>query len=297
MAKRKLKIDLNKGIKKLEIATKTASSSILLGTYKSAFKGRGLEFAGYREYSLNDDASLIDWKATLRSNKLLIKEYQEERSLDVFFLIDASNSMIFTSTDKLKIEYAAELAASLTFTMLEAGDGVGFALFNEKVTHKFKPIQGKHQFFTLAKVLVDPNNYGGKYDLATALKFTLSFLSPGTLVIIISDFIGLHKNWEHYLKVASWKFDVIAIKLNDIRDLKLPAESFKVMVTDPYSSGTKIIDPLYAKTQYEYYVKSQNQFLQKLFLKLNIDFLQLTTDKPFVKPLMTFFSRRHGKWR
>ena len=88
MPKRKLKIDLTKNIKKLEITTKKVVGTHLIGTYKSAFKGRGLEFASFREYSQNDDASQIDWKASVRTNKLLIKEFEEERKIDIFFLID-----------------------------------------------------------------------------------------------------------------------------------------------------------------------------------------------------------------
>ena len=105
MPKRELKIDLTKNIKKLEITTRRLVGAQLIGSYKSAFKGHGLEFANYKEYTQNDDASLIDWKASVRTGKLLIKEYEEERKLDVFFLIDVSSSMVFVSTDKLKNEY------------------------------------------------------------------------------------------------------------------------------------------------------------------------------------------------
>src|SRR3989344_534398 len=213
MPKRKLKIDLTKNIKKLEITTRKLVGSGLVGSYKSAFKGRGLEFTNYRDYTQNDDASAIDWKASVRTGKLLIKQYEEERKIDVFFLIDVSSSMVFGSTDKLKNEYAAELAASLAFTTLEAGDEVGFALFNDQIQVVSNPLSGKKQFFKLAKVLSDPRNYGGNYDLNNSVKFLLAFLPPGTLLIIISDFIGLKGDWTHYLRTASGKFDIVAIMI------------------------------------------------------------------------------------
>jgi|TARA_Y100000310_G_scaffold12560_1_gene12936 uncharacterized protein (DUF58 family) len=297
MPKRKLKIDLTKNIKKLEITTKKVVGTHLIGTYKSAFKGRGLEFASFREYSQNDDASQIDWKASVRTNKLLIKEFEEERKIDIFFLIDVSNSMIFGSTDKLKNEYATELAASFVFTIIEAGDEVGYALFNDEIVKISHPSSGKHQFFNLAKDLTNPENYGGDYDIEKALKYLLSFLPQGTLLIIISDFIGLKENWTHYLKTTARKFDVIAIKIEDPRDIKLPAESYNIMLTDPYSNKTIVVDPLYAKLQYEEYAKNQKRNLEQSFRELRIDLLSIQTDKPFVQPLINFFVRRKRKWR
>ena len=90
----------------LIIAKKFVNSGFL-GSYTSFFRGRGLEFENYRSYTESDDASFIDWKASLRSNNLLVKEYVEERALNVFLLIDVSSKMFFSSTQKLKNEYAA----------------------------------------------------------------------------------------------------------------------------------------------------------------------------------------------
>lgn len=297
MPKRELKIDLTRTIKRLEITTKKIVGTQLIGSYKSAFKGRGLEFANYRDYTQRDDSSTIDWKASVRTGKLLVKEYEEERRLDVFFLIDISNSMLFGSTNKLKNEYSAELAASLAFTILEAGDEVGFALFNDNISLVSHPVTGKQQFFKFAKALSDPKNYGGNYDLNNAVKFLLSFLEQGTLLIIVSDFIGLKGEWTHYLRTAAGKFDIVAIMINDPRDIKLPTESYNVVLADPYSNRTTVIDPLYAKLQYEEYVKHQKNNIQETFKNLHIDLLDITTDKSFVEPLINFFMKRHRKWR
>ena len=102
---KELKVDLKPLLKKLEgfmQAGKVESTS--LGSYRSVFKGEGSEFIGYKVYTPDDDASLIDWKASMKANKLLVKEFIEERNLDIFFLIDASSSMTLGSIDKLKCE-------------------------------------------------------------------------------------------------------------------------------------------------------------------------------------------------
>ena len=137
-----LKLNLKPLIKKLEVSTKRGFIDILTGSYKSSFKGKGLDFEGYRSYISGDDASLIDWKATLRSQDLLIKVLTEERNVNIIFLVDVSSSMSFASIDKLKNEYAAELVASLSFAAIQAGDSVGLVMFNDKITSANKRVSG-----------------------------------------------------------------------------------------------------------------------------------------------------------
>ena len=90
MAELNLKLE---PIRRLEIFTKSSVGSKLIGRYKSVFKGKGLEFAGYREYSPDDDSTMIDWKASSRANEIMVKEMVEERNLNVFFLIDVPGDL------------------------------------------------------------------------------------------------------------------------------------------------------------------------------------------------------------
>src|SRR3972149_6381710 len=69
--------------------------------YKILFRGKGLEFDGYRDFSPDDNAEDIDWKATARSQKLLVRRYKEEREMKIMFLIDTGTNMVFGSTEKL----------------------------------------------------------------------------------------------------------------------------------------------------------------------------------------------------
>src|SRR3989344_6963469 len=93
-------------IKKREMSSRRGMFGPLTGEYRSAFKGRGLEFTGYRKYDPSDDASLIDWKASLRSKDLVVREMVDERNLEILFAFDVSSSMSFASGEKLKNEYA-----------------------------------------------------------------------------------------------------------------------------------------------------------------------------------------------
>jgi uncharacterized protein (DUF58 family) len=290
-------IDLKPRIKRLEVFTRRMMETNFIGGYQSAFRGSGLEFESYREYTTNDDSRLIDWKASVRLNKLLIKEFVEERNLNVFFLIDVGSSMVFGSTEKLKNEYAAELAASLCYVILMAGDSIGFALFADKVVNKCKPSIGMKQFFAFSKALVNPNFYGGRFNLSNALKFLSSFIQRNSLVIIISDLIGFKKEYEQELKTAGRKFDLVSIMVRDPRDRILPKGSHQVLVSDPYSGEQMLMDPNLIREKYEKYVKEEEDRIRRVLLESDIDLLELSTDRPFIAPVMEFFLKRHRKWR
>lgn len=295
--KKKLHVDLTPAIKKLEITIKGLINTRILGGYRSAFRGRGLEFAGYREYAPDEDSSLIDWKASAKSNSLLVKEYEEERSLEVFFIIDVGSSMVFGSTEKLKNEYAAEFAASLAHLILESGDRFGYGLFNNKVKAESFPQQGRNQFYKFTKDLVDPNNYGGRFDLDEAIKYALGHLKNESLVLIVSDFIGLKSEWKRYIKSAGKKFDLIGVMIRDPRDQTLPEDSYQVAIENPHSGEQMVVDPLLIKEKYERLVKEEEGKIRQEFLKAGADFLELNTGKSFIKPLIVFFKVRSEKWR
>lgn len=295
--KKELKLELSEGIKRLKILTNQIVNTRFVGGYKSVFKGRGLEFEDYRQYTPNDDASAIDWKASVKSKQLLVREFVEERNLNVFFLIDVSSSMVYGSGDKLKMEYVGEIAAALSFGVLNAGDSVGFALFNDKVIKNMPPSQGLIQYNHLIKTLVTPTYYGGKYDLNEALKFILTVLKEASIVIIMSDFIGLKSDWEKYVKMVSKKFDLIGIMVRDPRDEILPEYAGQVILEDPFSNKQILVRPGALEGAYKNYVVKQEQIIKNAFLKAGADFLELTTDKSFVKPITNLFIKRTKRMR
>lgn len=293
--KKGLKLDLSEGIKRLKILTNQIVNTRFVGNYKSGFKGHGLEFEDYRRYTPNDDAAMIDWKASVKSKELLVREFVEERNLNVFFLIDVSSSMIYGSTDKLKIEYAGELAAALSFVVLNAGDSMGCALFSDKIVKNMPLSQGLLQYNNLIKTLVTPDYYGGKYDINEALKFTLAFLKEASIVIIISDFIGLKNNWERYIKMVSKKFDLIGIMVNDPCDKILPDYNGQVILEDPFSNKQILVKPGTVEKAYRNYAIKQEQTIKNTFLKAGADFVELTTNEPFIKPITNLFIKRTKK--
>ena len=295
--KRYLNVNIPQAIRELEIAIRTLVFTRIIGRYRSIFRGKGLEFDRYTHYTQMDDSSRIDWKASARANELLMKEYVEERDLQIFFLIDVSNSMVFGSTAKLKNEYTVEMVVSLANFIIREGDRVGFALFNDKVVKEKMPSSGGRQLNLLTRTLLDPDIYGGKFDLDNTLKFLIGHLPDTTaLIIIFSDFIG-PRNWARSLKILSQKFEVIGIMISDPRDRTLPATSQEIVLEDPYSGKTLLVDPSLIKEVYEKYAKAQEEQIQEIFTQAKSDFVKIATEKSFVGPLVDFFKQRARKWR
>jgi len=297
MVERKLNVDIIPALKKLQVITKsTLSAAGVTGQYQSVFKGRGLEFEDYRTYSTLDDSSLIDWKASKKSHSLLIKEYVEERNVNVVFAVDVNESMIFGSTEKLKNEYTVELVASLAHAILGVDDSVGLVMFNDGIVVSLPPSRKRTQFFDFTRNLINVDHYGGAVNFDNLFTFLLNTYPRDTVLMIISDFIGFDEEHTRNFKILTSKFDTIGIMVRDPRDKTLPASyEGEIFIKDPYSNKNMVIEPKLLKEIYEEEAKRQEDSLRTVFSETGSDFISLTTDEPFLKPILKLFQLRGNK--
>ena len=297
LRKRFFKVDLIPAIKRLEIITRGLVNTKVIGGYLSVFKGRGLEFAEYTPYSPEYDASSIDWKATARTGDILMKEYIEERNINIFFIIDASSNMLFGSTDRLKIEYVIELVAGLSYAALEAGDQVGFALVADKIVKKLHPDKGKKQAYVISKMLLDVDAYGGNFNFKEASNFIINYLKETTVVIVVSDFASFKPEYEEQLKLIAKKFDTIGIMVRDPRDRVLPTKVGQVVIADSSGRRTMVIETDLIRESYEREVREHEKMVHQIFLRSGADFIDIQTDKPYARPIINLFRARALRWK
>lgn len=263
--------------------------------YKKIFKGKGVEFDSYRKYTPGDDASLIDWKASMKANHPLIKQYIEERGLKVFFIIDVGDNMVFGSEDKLKNETAAEISATLSHLIVSSGDSIGFAMYSDKIKKVRMFNKGKKQFNIFIKNLKNPNLYGGVSNLKQTLRFLLPYLKDASAVFIISDFINLDQECMSLLKRFTKKYETIGIMVRDIVDVQLPDLNKEIVIEDIYTRRQLLINPHIIKNKYKYNAFKQKQEMHDFFKKIGADLFEIYTDKDFVKPLADFLKSRVKK--
>jgi uncharacterized protein (DUF58 family) len=293
---KKLDLNLIPQIKSKELrAKRRVLSRTLEGGWTALLKGRGMEFAGFRVYQYGDDASRIDWGASLRSKDILVREFEEYRNVNVLFLVDVSNTMLFSSQRKLKAEFAAELAFNLALSVLDNGDSVGYALFADDLIAKELPGVGRGIVEGFASVLSDPRNYGGGKNFSKVITSLNTMLKQRALIIIISDFIGMPDGWERYVKMVAEKFDLIGIMVRDPRDRAFPETGSQFLLEDPFSGECAFVDVKDAKLLFERQVQEDEAHIKQVFDTARAGFVAVTTDaQDMFAPVLAYFRRRSG---
>ena len=222
--------EILKKVKKIEIISRKTSKDTLQGEYHSAFKGRGLEFSEVREYIPGDDVRFIDWNVTSRMGKLFIKQFIEERELTVILAIDLSASLNFFSKNKSKKELAAEISAIIAFTAMKNNDKVGLMIFTDQVELYIPPRKGRINLLRIIREILtfDPQGKGTSID--EGLAYLNRVVKKKAIVFLLSDFIS--EDFATSIKITSRKHDLIAVKISDKKERKLP-ESGVFILKDP----------------------------------------------------------------
>jgi len=143
--------------------------------------------------------------------------------------------------------------------------------------------------------LSNPKLYDGKFDFIKVINDLINSFKKGAIIVIVSDFIGLGKDWENYLRAVSEKFEVIGIMVRDPRDYEIPADVGQIVISDPYSDKEVLIDTAKIKDEYESVVKEQIKHIKETFINSKSDFLELRTDKPFLDYIIKFFLMRNKR--
>jgi uncharacterized protein (DUF58 family) len=279
-----------KKIKQLEITTKRLLSGTLIGDDRSAIKGSGLEFDQIREYQLGDDIRFIDWNSSARTNKVLVKQYIEERNRTILLAVDISRSQSYASSDHIKRDVLANIAGAIALVADYGKDNVGLILFSDKIELCIAPGKGKKHTKLILEALFSYEPKQGLTDINVSLAHAASLKRKDTLLFLISDFIA--DNFEQRLGSIIKKYDVVAIRCLDKNEIQFPQVGF-LTIEDFETGESLLVDTRKKKSA------SINQFLEsrinnqnKMFKKYGIDSLTLANDKHFMGNLIRFFARR-----
>ncbi len=291
--KKSLNVDVGRSISEFRAAMREFELKYKL--YRIIIRGKALEFDSYRDYSSDEDSAAIDWKASMRANKLLAKKYREERNLKVVFLVDMGENMVFGSAKKLKCEYAVETIAAFAHLIIGSGDKIGYVLFNDKVNDYIRPGGGPKQFTRFIADISNPNNYGGMSDLDKAFDFVINYVNNIESLIIVSDFVNFNEITSKKLSIVANKVETVALMIRDPLDQTLPDLSGEFILEDIKSGQQLLINPKLIKSAYEVYSAKQENFLKAVCVKLDVDILELNTNKGFVPYLSEFLRGRVKK--
>lgn len=283
--------EILKKIKKLDIKTKQLVDGLIAGNYNSIFKGQGIEFSEIRDYRAGDDIRTIDWKVTARFNHPYIKEFVEERDLQVYFVIDISGSGSF-GTNISKKKKSLEIIASLMFAALRNNDGVGIFLVTDNV-EKFIPARkGRKHILQLLDILVSFTPRSGKTNLKKSLEHVSKVVKRKSIVFVISDFID-YSEYLKPLKTLRSHHDVIALKITDPREKEIPNVGM-IELEDVETDEQILVDTSDEEFRNSYsrlIAKNDSQFLTNM-RKIKVDIISLLTDQDYSISVKKFFKRR-----
>ncbi len=289
-----ISVELMQKIRGIQIKTSHLVTELMAGEYVSAFKGRGMEFNTVREYAPGDDVRLIDWNVTARMDQPFIKEYIEERELNVMLMVDVSSSGEFGSTGKFKNEISAEVASILAFAAIRNNDKIGLIVFSNKVEHYIPPKKGKAHVWNIIRTILNYQPEGRLTDLNTPLEYLLKIQKRKCIAFLISDFQAT--NYETNVKLARQKHDLVAISISDPRERDLPKIGL-INLRDSESGETLLIDTDNREmtkllTAYEF--EKRDRF-KKLFRSMGVDTIEIDTAGSLVEPIIRYFKVREKR--
>ncbi|MCX6600106.1 MAG: DUF58 domain-containing protein [bacterium] len=286
--------EILKKVRQIEIKTRGVVNEIMSGEYHAVFKGRGMNFAEVREYQIGDDVRSIDWNVSARMGHPYVKLFEEERELLVMLLCDVSSSSHFGSGESLKVEIATELAAVLAFSAIRNQDKVGLLLFTDHVEKYVAPRKGQTHILRILRELLTFEPQRSGTDIRGALEYLNSVVKKRAIVFLISDLID--EGYEKAARIVGRKHDLIALHVTDPREHLLP--DLGLIRLHDAEKGTPLwVDSSsqHVRRRLEAGFREWQAAVKSQFQRSGVDYLPLSTDRDYVRPLIQFFKQRERR--
>ena len=275
-------------------------NSLQTGAYVSRFRGRGMEFDESRPYQPGDDPRSIDWRVTARSTTAYTKLFREERERPVLVAVDLRSNMHFATRGCFKSVNASRAAALLSWAAHHRGDRLGGLVFGDTVHRELKPRLGRQAALRFLHELAEHPDWESQERPHTPDReapFTLAMASlrrvarPGSLVVILSDFLGINRAAQSYLSSVARHNEVLAVVLSDPLERELPPPGRYRLVRDDEELAIDTHAQA-ARSDYSDAFASRTHDLEQFCQRYGIHLMPLSTDDDPVSALQTALGRR-----
>jgi uncharacterized protein (DUF58 family) len=281
----------------LDLQARMVVEGYVAGMHPSPYHGFSVEFAEHREYVPGDDIRHIDWKVWSKTDKLYLKQYEEETNLLLYLLLDTSESMGYASGENVtKLRYAQFIVAALSYMVLQQQDSVGLVVFDDAVRRYLKPAGHPSQLKEVLQ-LIDVTPAREKTDMGVVFHDLAERFKKRGVVAVFSDLFddpprvvtGL-KHFRHR------RHEVIVFHILDPAELEFPfrnttlfkgLEGMPEILTDPYALKRAYQDEL-------------GLFLKELETgcrMVDIDYVPLRTDQSLDIALSSYLASRSARSR
>jgi len=260
-------------------------SNAYSGSRRSILKGRGMEPVSYREYTQGDDFKIIDWKVYGRTEKLYVKEFEEEKSLTTHILLDTSKSMDFRN----KFEYAAMLALGFAYLVTKDNEKFGVSTFGDEITIT-KPKRGR-RYLSQTIDLLNNTALIGKTRFDYCMEKYGNVIRSRSLVFIISDFMAD----VDAIRNAIFRLgdnELVLIQVLDPLEKNLDLGGEAKLIDLETDAKMDIYTSPRLRAEYEKRLNDHNAKIKEVCLAVGADFHSFTTDKPVFNAIFDVVSQR-----
>jgi uncharacterized protein (DUF58 family) len=283
------------GISGLDLVAKTVVDGFVNGLHRSPDFGFSQEFAEYRAYSPGDDLRHVDWNVFARTERAYLKRYRGETNSILTVLLDASNSMKFSSHSVSKMDYARFTAASLFYLAIQnQRDAAGLIVFDDEIRTYIRPSTRQGQLHRLLSGLEQAEPHA-RTDFAKPLNHFQQFLRRRGIVVFISDF---YDSPEHIVRtIEPLRFhgnEVVLFHVLDPKEIR-PEIGEPSTLIDLETQDRIEITPDYVRDEYRKKFDAHVEALRNKTRGAGMDYHLLVTDRPLDDALREYLSIRQGR--
>ena len=279
-------------IKRLDVRARLVVEGFITGHHRSPYNGFAIEFAAHREYAPGDDLRHIDWKVWSKTDRLYIKEYEEETNLKCHLLVDCSKSMRYgEQSGWSKFDYAATAAASLGYMMQQQQDSVGLVLFSNKIDKTLKasshPSNLKLIFHELEQTKPDDQT-----DVSDPFFALASQIRQRGMVVLFSDlFLDPEQLGKSLQQFRLRKHEVVVFHVMHHDELVFPFQE-NTLFRGMEVAGELHTEPRALRKSYMEAVEQYMAKVKKVCAAAGIDHVLLDTSKPLGGVLSSYLNFR-----
>jgi len=279
----------------LDLVAKTVVDGFVAGLHRSPDFGFSQEFAEYRAYTPGDDLRHVDWNVFARTERAYLKRYRGETNSLLTVLLDASNSMNFSSHGVSKMDYARFIAASLFHLAIQnQRDAAGLIVFDDEVRNYIRPStrQGQLHRLLAGLELAEPR---ARTDYSKPLHHFQEFLRRRGLVLIVSDFFESPETIVRTIEPLHFHGnEVVLFHVLDPKEIQ-PQLDAPVILVDLETKERLEVTPEYARDEYRPKMDAHIADLRSRAQGAGMDYFVLPTDRPLDEALAEYLTIRQRR--
>jgi uncharacterized protein (DUF58 family) len=283
-------------VRRLEWTVIRRLDGFLQGDYRTLYRGFGLDFADLREYLPGDDVRYMDWNVTARLQTPYVREFQEDREVAAWFLLDLSGSVDFGSGDVRKRAMLGDFTGVMARLLTRRGNRVGAILYSGAAAARPAVVPARsgrrHLLHLIDRMNATPAAARGETRLGDLLEHASGVVKRRSALFVVSDFISA-PGWETRLGMLARHHEIVAVRLIDPLEMALPdlglvvlqdAETGEQMMVDTHDGAFR--------KRFADVAQAREAALRSGFARAGVECLELTTDARLDLALLRFAQRR-----